>query len=545
MAEGARPLTPRPFPDPDRAWKLGGGLAAALAVWLFLGLPFAALLTQAAEGDPTLLATDAYLRGVVLFTLEQAALSALLSVAGAVPLALALHRTRFPGRGLVLRLFLLPQALPVLVGALGILALWGRAGLVSEGLAALGLPRLDIYGLPGILLAHVFFNLPLATRLLYARLDAVPAESWRLAGQLALPAATTFRLIEMPALREGLAGAASLTFMICVTSFTLVLVLGGGPGATTLEVEIYQALRTDFDPGRAVILALAQIVLTGLFLLVATRLGPRLDAAFTLGRPARRFDRRGRALRLLDAAAIALGLAFVLSPFVVVVLRGLGADLLRLLGEAAVRDALLTSAAIGFAASCLALVFTLSLLFAREAWRGSGRVGGTAIDLSASLVLVVPPIVTGAGWFLLLRRWTDAFALAPILVVTTNAVMAMPFLLRLLGPPLTEALARHRRLADHLGLRGWSRLRHVEGPALAGPLALGFALALSLSLGDLGVVALFGNENFVTLPYLLYQRMGSYRTMDASGLALILGTASLVLVALAEGFALSRTRNRR
>jgi thiamine transport system permease protein len=50
--------------------------------------------------------------------------------------------------------------------------------------------------------------------------------------------------------------------MLCATSFTLVLVLGGGPAATTLEVAIYQALRFDFDPGRAVLLSFIQVGLT-------------------------------------------------------------------------------------------------------------------------------------------------------------------------------------------------------------------------------------------------------------------------------------------
>ncbi|WP_152047286.1 thiamine/thiamine pyrophosphate ABC transporter permease [Aureimonas psammosilenae] len=537
MAEGARPLSAPVF-DADRRGKIGLGLGAAAGLWLFLGVAFLALLFGAAEGvSPSALFGDSYLRGVVLFTLEQAFLSALLSVVGAVPLALALHRTAFPGRGLVLRLLLLPQALPVLVGALGLLAVWGRSGIVSQGLVLLGLPRLDIYGLSGILIAHVFFNLPLATRLLFASLDAVPGESWRLAGQLGFSGASTFRLIEWPAMRRALPGAASLTFMICITSFTLVLVLGGGPGATTLEVEIYQSLRADFDPARAVVLSLAQIVLTAVFLALTLRLAGRLDTAFTLGRPARRFGKPSLASRLLDGAVLLLGLSFILLPFAAIVINGAKADLARLFGDPLLHRAALTSLAVSLGAACLSSLLALSLLFGREALRDGGRgarLVGTFLDLSSGVVLVVPPVVVGAGWFLLLTGRVDVFAFAPAMVVATNAVMAMPFTMRILGPALTETLARHRRLAAHLGLQGLSRLRHIEWPALRGPLGLGFALALALSLGDLGVVALFGNEDFVTLPFLLYQRMGSYRTADAAGIALILGAASLILVTLAE-----------
>ncbi|MBX4421562.1 hypothetical protein K4H00_26500, partial [Mycobacterium tuberculosis] len=61
-----------------------------------------------------------------------------------------------------------------------------------------------------------------------------------------------FRLIEWPVIRRNLSGIAGLIFMLCITSFTIVLTLGGGPRATTLEVAIYQSLHFDFDIARAV-----------------------------------------------------------------------------------------------------------------------------------------------------------------------------------------------------------------------------------------------------------------------------------------------------
>ncbi|WP_198147992.1 hypothetical protein, partial [Elstera litoralis] len=66
---------------------------------------------------------------------------------------------------------------------------------------------------------------------------------------------------------SALLGIAALIFLLCAGSFTIVLALGGGPGATTLEVALYEALRLDFDPSRAALLALLQ---TGLCLGVGT-----------------------------------------------------------------------------------------------------------------------------------------------------------------------------------------------------------------------------------------------------------------------------------
>ena len=66
------------------------------------------------------------------------------------------------------------------------------------------------------------------------------------------------------------------------------------------------------------------------------------------------------------------------------------------------------------------------------------------------------------------------------------------------------------------------------------PLGAAFAFAMALSLGDLGTIALFGNNSIQTLPYLLLQRMASYRTEDAAGLALILGLLCLGLMIVAD-----------
>ena len=76
----------------------------------------------------------------VRFTVLQAAVSALLSVGFAVPVARALARRRFAGRGLLIALMGAPFLLPVIVAVLGLLAVFGRQGVLNGALQALGLP---------------------------------------------------------------------------------------------------------------------------------------------------------------------------------------------------------------------------------------------------------------------------------------------------------------------------------------------------------------------------------------------------------------------
>ena len=517
-----------PAPVDARVMQAAGwlavGLVALLAVGAFATLGLEAVTTGGTLGDP------AYVWRITLFTLWQAGLSTVLSLLAAVPLARALaRRPSFPGRGALVTLLALPLVIPALVASLAIIGVWGRQGLLNDGLAALGLERVSIYGLPGILLAHVFFNMPLAARLLLRHLSAVPPARWRLAAQLDLSASAQWRLIEWPAIRPHLGGVALLVFALCATSFAVVLTLGGGPRSTTLEVAIYQSLRFDFEPGRAVALAFVQLALTGtLAWLLRGRAGIE-DRAGAIESP-RRHGRDTTLARVADFGVIAACTLFLVAPLAMLLVAGLGADLVRLVGEASVHGAILTSLGLGLLSALLAILATLALVLGGHAGGARLRAAGGAV---AAIVLVVPPTVLGAGWFLALRGTGAVFSAAPVMIVTVNAAMALPFTMRVVGPAWARHAARTDRLARALGMGGASKLARLDWPAMRGAVALAFAFALSLSLGDLGVVALFGSQDWTTLPLLLLQRMGAYRTDDAAGLALILATLCLGIMALA------------
>jgi thiamine transport system permease protein len=521
-----------------------GGVIALMAVGLALAVPVAVLVSvgiSSGTGGSASGNQGAYLFRITRFTLMQAGLSTLLSVILAIPLARALaRRPRFAGRQWLISLFALPLGLPPLIAALGLIEIWGRSGLANQGLALFGVQTpFSIYGLSGILLAHVFFNLPLATRLILPALERLPGEYWKTAANLGLGGVTLFRLIEWPAIRRSAAGAAGLVFMLCATSFTLVLVLGGGPAATTLEVAIYQALRFDFDPNRAVLLSGIQIALTLTIMAGLKLISAPTDPGDTKGGGAMRPDVRGGWAILPDAALIGLAGLFVAGPMAAAILAGLAADLPGLLADPLFWRATATSFGIGSAAALLAIVIAGLMIRARHsagdppANRGLGLLSAFS-GAAGSLTLLVPPVVLGAGWFLMLGGGAGQLAAPLAAIIIVNALMALPFVMRVLEPAYQTAMARNGRLALSLGITGLNRLRQIDLPAMLMPLTTGFAFALALSLGDLGAIALFGSDRIVTLPWLLYQKLGSYRTDDAAGLALLLGIVTMGLILMAD-----------
>ena len=524
--------------------RVAAGIFALAAIAVLVGGAFLGLLIEGASNlSGAVAAFDSYLARIAAFTLWQAVLSTILSIVPAIFVARALSRhPDFPGRRMILRLFALPLALPAIVAALGILALFGRAGYFADMLSAIsGGKWPGIYGLSGILVAHVFFNLPLATRLFLEALGALPADQWRLASQLGLGPGACFRLIEWPTMRANLPGTGGLIFMLCITSFTIVLILGGGPAATTLEVAIYQALRFDFDPARAVAVTLLQIGLTAGVLLALAKLGANTAIDANLPVAPRRYSRVGRGETMANAAFVIAALLFVAGPMLATVAAGLQADLCRLAADGAVHKAAVTSLILATLSGALSVVLAWSLAAARQVLSRATASPGAAwlegiTSTGAGYVLVVPPIVIGSGWFVMLRHTDILFAAAPVMVVAVNAVMAMPFALRAIRPAYDAAGERNDRLCAQLGVSGWSRLRLIDWPVLRRPVMTGFAFAMALSLGDLGVIALFGSDSVQTLPYLLLSRMSSYRTDDAAGVALLLGLLCLSLMYLADRF---------
>ena len=501
MADRARPLN------------LGAPTLAAL----LLAVVIAPLLLVGWRGAGLSLGPADW--AAVRFSVTQALLSAAFSTTLSIPVARALARRRFPGRLPLITLMGAPFLLPTIVAVLGLLAVFGRSGILNQTLIALGVPPVSIYGLHGVVLAHVFLNLPLATRMILQGWLAIPAERIRLAQSLGFGAHETFRHLELPMLREVLPGVALVILVICLTSFAVVLTLGGGPSATTIELAIYQAVRFEFDLSRAAGLAGVQLGIGAIAALAAWVLtrpagfGAGLDRDLAL--PAPEGWRRWA-----DGTALVAVTLFLTLPLLAVVLRGVPglADL-----PASVLPAAGRSVLVALTSAVLTTLAALALALASACRRRP------LIEAAATLPLATSGLVLGIGLFLLIQPFAPPMSLALPVTILVNLALSLPYLYRILLPETRALHADYGRLADSLGLTGWPRLRWLVLPRLARPLGFGAGIAAALSMGDLGVIALFAGERQATLPLVVSQLTGAYRMEAAASAALILVALSFAL----------------
>ena len=98
-----------------------------------------------------------------------------------------------------------------------------------------------------------------------------------------------------------------------------------------------------------------------------------------------------------------------------------------------------------------------------------------------------------------------------------------------LAPALAEVEARHGRLAASLGIEGVAQVRIVLVPLLRPVMGFAAGLAAALSMGNLGVIALFAGEGQATLPLLMARLMGAYRMEAAAGVGLVILALALGL----------------
>lgn len=181
------------------------------------------------------------------FSIELAAISALVATILGMGLAFGLVRHRFPGRDLVATLSLGPLALPALVTGIALLQLLNLAGVGA------------LYGFPALVIGHVVICLPFTVRTTAIGLQALPPRVEHAAYSLgATPMAALFR-VTLPLIKSGVFAGAVFAFIQSFTDYSVSLFLSK-PGASTISVTILGFLDFGFTPTLAAIAVITMIV---------------------------------------------------------------------------------------------------------------------------------------------------------------------------------------------------------------------------------------------------------------------------------------------
>lgn len=201
---------------------------------------------------------------VASFTFFEAAASVLIALAVGIPAAFFCGRRRFFARKFLLSLSVVPFCVPSLIIALGYVSFLGVNGFLNRFLMfAFGLenpPVKILYSFFGLIIAQGFYNFPLIMKNVAETWQKIPNEKADSARLLGAGEWRVFWTVTIFQLLPSIASSSLLVFIYCFLSFILVL-LFGGIGNSTLEVEIYKAARASLDFKTVFFLALVETLI--------------------------------------------------------------------------------------------------------------------------------------------------------------------------------------------------------------------------------------------------------------------------------------------
>ena len=531
------------------AWPVGKSLASAFvgddgalslyAMWLRIGSERVWRLGCLAGGQC----------GVAWNTLALALLTAASTTVLGTMLALLAERGGRRMKGPLQALALLPIITPPFVVGLGLILLFGRAGVANQALASLfGVePTRWFYGMFGVWVAQTFAFTPIAFMIMRGVVQGVAPSLEEAAQLLRADRARTFRTVTLPLLKPGLANAFLVGFIESIADFGNPIVVGGQ--FAVLSTEIFFAIvGAQFDQGRAA--ALAWVLMLFALAVFALQRGMLGKSNFTTvsgkgdaGVPMQLPDGLMRFMRWTALPWIGFTLIVYVFAFIGGFVKTWGRDYTPTLEHfrkafsfewvdgafaltgSAWASLITTVKLAGIAAPITAVTgLLIAWLLARTQFKGQG-----VFEFTALLAFAIPGTVLGLSYIL-------AFNVPPLELTGTAAIIVLCFLFRNLPVGVRAGTAAFKQLDKSLdeaslmlGASSGRALRYVVlpllKPAFVAALVYSFVRAMTTVSA---VIFLVNTENELATTYIIGRvGQGDY------GMALAYCTVLIVLMSLA------------
>jgi thiamine transport system permease protein len=497
------------------------------------------------------------------FTLWQAILSTILTLALGLPGAYLFAHYNFRGKSLLQVLTGIPFLMPTLVVAAAFNALMGPSGWLNIGLMQffkLSSPPIQFTNtFTAILVAHVFYNTTIILRMVgdfWSHLDPRLSQAARVLGANRWQA---IRWVTIPLLTPAIAAAALLVFIFDFTSFGVILILGG-PHFATLEVEIYYQTISLFNLPMAAVLSILQLACTLGLTILYTQLIRRLSIPLSL-KSRLVTQRRLTSTRSKLTASIVIGtlLTLLVLPLAALGVRsvtriepnrgeqtvsspGFTLDFYRAL-EINSNDSIFfappskaIAVSLGYALATTVLALLLGFPAALALSREDSSLISHGLDAILMLPLGTSAVTLGLGFIVALDKPPLDLRSSLILVPLAHTLVAFPFVVRNLTPALRSIRPRMRYAAAVLGASPGNVLRYIDIPLISRSLLVASTFAFTISLGEFGATSLIARPEYPTVPLAIYRlisRPGELNYGQALALSTILmlvaGTGMLLI----------------
>lgn len=488
-----------------------------------------------------------YYRRITFITFYQAFLSALLSVIMAIPGAYILTRYNFPGKKLFLSVSSLPFVVPSILTVLGFVLLFGNNGVINRCLVyiyKLELPPVNfiinilniepppirvLYSLKAVLLAHIFYNFPLAIRIISSLWKKIPYNMTEASYSLGANRITTFIKINLPYLKNSILTSFTLIFLYCFMSFGIILVLGGGPSLSTIEVEVYRFARTSINLPKAATLSLIESFITIVILLLYLR-SERRNFKFPSGKGL--IKKLRPKTSVLFIAYLVVLFIMILAPLLAVVFNsfvykgtlsgdssislhwfksilGLERNRFTLTALRAIKNSVL----LGLATASLTVPFSLLITYAINRELKLKNI----YKILFFLPMGISSIIIGLS-YLSISKSNGTY----LGIIFAHTVISLPLSIRVMNSVYTTINNSLIEASMSLGHNRFRTFLNIELPLVKSGIVASSVFSFALSLGEMNASIILAPSGFVTIPLAIYQLISSYNYYEACALGTFL-----------------------
>lgn len=521
-----------------------------------LVFPLAQVLRNVfSQASDTASALPDRLWNIAVFTVVQA----LLSSTGATLLGFALAyfctKKNFTGRKFLLSLAAIPVSVPPLIISLSYVLFFGKAGVLNSLVRvfhpnARGVGTNFLYSLFAVILIHSFYNFPIALKTITGVWENIDADLEHAAALLSNRRSYIFRKIVLPEIFSAIVSSFLLIFIYCFFSFFIILMFGG-LGLSTLEVELYQVFRSSTQLIDSAKIALLESGIAALFVAayIVSKLKTYKNALETqkhIPRTAMTAIECGVFIVLLTAVLLFLILPlasiFFKSIFALQITETTGNFFFRLRQFFAINASgwkIITRTSffrsvwntimVGMVTASFSVLTALFVVYF-EFRAVLQNKAGIVLKVLPFMPLVVSPIVLG---FALRITFINTRGFGMLLLSAAQASTAWTIAYTQIAARFVQIPKSQLQAGCLLSIHSFDAFYRTVLPQLTKSLKSAFAFCFAISAGDASLPLMLKLPNFENISLMIFRLAGSYRFNESAVAALVL----IVLVCF--GFLLS------
>ncbi|MDA3939224.1 MAG: ABC transporter permease subunit, partial [Spirochaetia bacterium] len=333
--------------------------------------------------------------------------------------------------------------------------------------------------------------------------------------------------------------SAALVFVFCFTSFAVILVLGGGPAYTTIEVEIYRQARISLNMDAAAALSVVGILITLVFVYLNVHFQSSMNYHEHI-RTNKDYHQSKLKIKKSTGAGITIYIIIIIllvaAPVISVIIKSFlktNPGNITIFSASAYKNILNPSPgnygitliqaitnSISYASYTVILSILIGTLisFVLRGKKKSIKI----LDTLFMLPISVSSVILGLGYLKMMHYLEAPLKHSSVLIILAHTVIAYPFVTRAVKPVLDKIKPEIIHAGLSLGETPLRVFLTIELPLIKSAVFAGGAFAFAISIGEMNATMLLSSENTLTIPIMMFRLIGSYNFIAACALGTVL-----------------------